>query len=303
MCPIVAMTRQPLPKKPCILEHFAGDSTMRREVIVINFIGVVEAILPGPSRMFRSKLKWLIPVLILLIVATVFYYRATPSIDDIWVLNLDKDKERFQAILDQEPLLPQKVNRWSATYGKELSRDEAHRDGISRTISTRSDVILSKKNLKVTHAEGEIGCWLSHKRLLKHLNTLNVSPNFGHLVLEDDVVFDKDFLRKWNTIKQSIPGDWDFIYFGIGHPRGDRINENVIRWSNTKGWANHGAYAYMVRHRAVPHILKKIRFMTAAIDDEYFYALENLNVYIIDPPLISADHEVESTIGSQQERF
>jgi hypothetical protein len=255
--------------------------------------------------MFRNKLsKWFIPVLVLILaVAYYFYKNTTPSIDDIWVLNLDKDKERFQKILDQESLLPQKVNRWKATYGKDENREDAKKDGVSRTISTRSDVELPKENLTVTHAQGEIGCWLSHKRLLQHLNTLNVSPNFGHLVLEDDVVFDKDFLRKWNKIKHTIPGDWDFIYFGIGHPRGDRINENVIRWSNTKGWSNHGAYAYMVRHRALPHILKKIRFMSAAIDDEYFYALEDLNVYIIDPALVSADTDVESTIGSQQERF
>jgi hypothetical protein len=299
---MVAMTRQPLPKKPCILEHFAGDSTIRRELIVINFIGVVEAILPSPSRMFRNKLlKWLIPVLVLLVIAFM-YYRATPSIDDIWVLNLDKDKERFQTILDQEHLLPQKVNRWKATYGKEEDRDVAERDGVNHILSKSPDIDLNKRNPNVIDIPGEIGCWLIHKRLLRHLNTLNVSPNFGHLILEDDALIDKNFLQKWNMVKQSIPGNWDIIYLGILNIVGDRINNNVVRWKNDADKGNFGTHAYMVRHRALPHILDKLQYMNAAIDVQYYNMLGNLNIYILDPQLISADEGFESTIDAQQQR-
>jgi hypothetical protein len=44
MCPIVAMTRHPGPKKPWILEHFAGDSTIRVD-IVLNRVGLISTIL------------------------------------------------------------------------------------------------------------------------------------------------------------------------------------------------------------------------------------------------------------------
>jgi len=246
--------------------------------------------------MFINKLsKWFIPVLVVAILIAYFLYNnTTPSIDDIWVLNLDRDKERFQKILDQQPLLPQKINRWKATYGKDEDPRIAEKDGVN-------DVELNKRNPNVP---GEIGCWLSHKRLLRHLNTLNVSPNFGHLILEDDVLIDKNFPRKWDIVKQSIPGDWDFIYLGVqGDLVGDRINKNVVRWSNIGKLGNYGTYAYIVRHKAIPHILEKLRFMSAAIDIQYFALLGDLNIYIVDPPLVLADDEVESTIDAQQLRM
>lgn len=252
-----------------------------------------------------SRGKLYAPILATLVVlAALSYYRATPSIDDIWVINLDRDRERFQKILDQQHLLPQKVNRWKGTYGKDEKREDAKKDGVNLTLSTSADLEANKRNPNILNIPGEIGCWLSHKRLLQHLNTLTVSPNFGHLILEDDALIDKDFLQKWSTIKHSIPGDWDFIYLGVVNMVGDKINDSILRRSNAKGWgnANHGTYSYIVRHRALPHILEKLRFMSAPIDDQYFYALESLNVYITNPPLAVSDLDAESTIDTQQKR-
>jgi GR25 family glycosyltransferase involved in LPS biosynthesis len=258
--------------------------------------------------MSRDKLfKWFIPAIVpFIVISALAYYlynNTTPSIDDIWVLNLDKDKERLQKVLDQQPLLPQRMNRWKATYGKEESREAAGLDGVNHILSESGDAELNMREPNVLHVPGEIGCWLSHKRLLRHLNTLDVSPNFGHLILEDDVLIDKDFLRKWDTVKRSIPGDWDFIYLGVqGDLVGSRINQHIVRWSNVGKLGNYGTYAYIVRHRALPHILEKIKYMHAAIDVQYFSMLGGLNIYIVDPPLVLADDDVVSTIDAQQLR-
>jgi len=264
---------------------------------------MLKTILHSPNRMAKNTiLKWFIPLVILLVIAFM-YYRVTPSIDDIWVLNLDKDKERFQKVLDQQHLLPQKVNRWKATYGKEEDRGAAEKDGVNNVLSKSGDIELNRRSPKVHNLPGEIGCWLSHKRLLRHLNTLNVSPNFGHLILEDDVLIDKDFARKWDAVKQSIPGDWDFIYLGIIDIIGDRINENVVRWKHTEAWGNFGTHAYIVRHRAIPHILDKLKYMNAPIDVQYYNMLEDLKIYIVDPKLVLTDEGFESTIDAQQKRY
>jgi GR25 family glycosyltransferase involved in LPS biosynthesis len=255
-------------------------------------------------RMFRNKLsKWFIPVLVFAMVLGYYLYNhTTPSIDDIWVLNLDRDKERFQKVIDQQPLLPQTINRWKATYGKDEDREVAEMDGVNRIFSRSTDVELNKRNPNVINIPGEIGCWLSHKRLLRHLNTLNVSANFGHLILEDDVLIDKNFAQKWQTVKQSIPGDWDFIYLGISKIVGDRINENVVKWKNNEDFGNYGTHAYIVRHRAIPHILDKLKHMSGPIDIQYYNMLGNLNIYIVDPPLVIINNELESTIDAQQQR-
>jgi hypothetical protein len=42
--------------------------------------------------------------------------------------------------------------------------------------------------------------------------------------------------------------------------------------------------------------------MSAAIDIQYFNTLGDLNVYIVDPPLVIADDDIESTIDAQQKR-
>lgn len=179
----------------------------------------------------------------------------------------------------------------------------AEKDGVSHILSKSPDVDLNERNKNILNIPGEIGCWLSHKRLLRHLNTLNVSPNFGHLILEDDVLIDKKFLQKWDAVKQSIPGDWDFIYVGVGHVVGDRINKNVVRWKNTADKGNFGTYAYIVRHRALPHILDRLIYMNSAIDVQYYNMLGDLNIYILDPQLISPNEGFESTIDAQQPRY
>lgn len=249
--------------------------------------------------------KLYVPVLAtLLALVALAYYRVTPSIDDIWVLNLDRDVERFQKVINQQALLPQKVNRWKGTYGKDESRYDAEKDGVSHIFSKSGEAELNKRNPNVMNIPGEIGCWLSHKRLLRHLSTLNVSPNFGHLILEDDILIDKDFLRKWDSIKRTIPGDWDFIYLGIKLLTGDRINENVVRWSvPTEHYGgNYGTHAYIVRHGVIHEILEKLEFMNAAIDVQYSQILRNYKAYIVDPPLVLTDEGLVSTIDAQQKR-
>lgn len=255
------------------------------------------------DKLFKSFIPVLVPFIVIVVLAYYLYDSATPSIDDIWLLNMDKDKERLQKVLDQQPLLPKKINRWKATYGKEEDRGQAEKDGVNRILSKSGDIELNKRNKNVINIPGEIGCWLSHKRLLRHLNTLDVSPNFGHLILEDDVLIDKDFLQKWDKIKQSIPSHWDFIYLGILNMVGDRMNEHVVKWKNTADFGNFGTHAYIVRHRALPYILDKIKYMHAAIDVQYYSMLGDLNIYIIDPPLILTDENIESTIDSQQRRY
>ena len=79
---------------------------------------------------------------------------------------------------------------------------------------------------------GEIGCWLSHKRLLTHLSKQDYPENYGHLICEDDVIIDPNFIKKWDSLKTRIPSDWEIIYFGAGGIHGIKISEGILRWQN-----------------------------------------------------------------------
>jgi GR25 family glycosyltransferase involved in LPS biosynthesis len=241
-------------------------------------------------------------IICILIILVLYYFNSYASIDDIWLINLDKDKTKLNSLLSQEIYLPKKINRWNATYGKEEDRINAANDGVHYIISRSNSTDENTKSTKILSKPGEIGCWLSHKRLLKFLNNQYYPYNHGHLILEDDCIVDRQFIKKWNIIRKTIPINWDIVYLGIGDIQADDLNMYIKKWKNTDKWGNSGTFAYIVRHRAIPYILEQLKFMNSPIDVQYFYMLGKLNIYIVDPPLIKTDIHVKSSIDEQQIR-
>ena len=241
-------------------------------------------------------------ILVILLIYYIFSGTVRPSIDDIWVINLEQDKNKLQDVMKQQDHFSVKINRWNGTYGKDEDRTNADKDGVHFMLSRSENAEENNKSNKILNKSGEIGCWLSHKRLLRDLYKMNVPPNYGHLILEDDIVVQTDFSEKWNKIRKSIPTDWDIVYLGINKMVGDRLNEHVFRWRNDKSPGNFGTHAYLVRHRSLKHILEKLRFMTAPIDVQFYNMLGDLNIYIVDPPLITVNADLESSIDKQQKR-
>ena len=48
-----------------------------------------------------------------------------PVIKDVWIINLDKSKDRWNSMLEQVKVLdPLPVNRWSATDGRALKEQD-----------------------------------------------------------------------------------------------------------------------------------------------------------------------------------
>jgi GR25 family glycosyltransferase involved in LPS biosynthesis len=223
------------------------------------------------------------------------YTQKRPSIDDIWIINLEKDVERFEHCMKMAPRLPKTPNRWVGTNGREEDRLSASVDGVSPLL-TESTKEESKKTNKILHSPGVIGCWLSHKRLLRHLQPLRVPNSYGHLIMEDDVNIPVDFQDQWNILRTRIPCDWDMVYLYTGGTYGEKIHNRILRWKNDKHTsANWGTVAYIVRHGAIPYILSNLQFMDSPIDNQFYRHLGKLNIYIVDPPLITTDG-FESTI-------
>lgn len=258
--------------------------------------------------MADKQLLLKILIILLVLFTLIFIYRVyfiqTPNINTAWVINLDKDTQRLEKIREQEKYLPVKFQRWTAAYGKEEDRFKiAETDGVGEIISRSVNNEENSKSNKVLQRGGEIGCWLSHKRLLTYLSKQDYPENYGHLICEDDVIIDRDFIRKWNTLKTNIPSDWEMIYIGVGGPHGEKIADGILRWKNDKGAGNWGTYAYLVRHKSIKKILKSLTLMAAPIDVQYYKMLGGTNIYILDPPLINPTEEFGSSIDSQEARF
>jgi GR25 family glycosyltransferase involved in LPS biosynthesis len=224
-------------------------------------------------------------------------YSCWPSpvtIDDIWVINLEKDAKRWKHIEAQAKGL--NIHRWDATYGKKTSIDEAAEWGVTQLVTS-----IKGKGKLVQHKAGEVGCWMSHKRLLTHLASLNVPDNYGHLILEDDVDLHAGFMGEFTIIAQQIPKRWDMVYLSINRPKGNtQLSSRILKANTRKNPAdgNWGTQAYLVRHGSIRKILSHLHYMIYEIDIQYNMAFDAMDVYIIDPVLIKLNPELskESSI-------
>ena len=228
-------------------------------------------------------------------VLIVYSYWSSPvTIDDIWVINLEKDAKRWKNIEEQGKGLA--IHRWEATYGKKTSIHEAAKWGVTELVTSQKG-----KGFLIQNKAGEVGCWMSHKRLLTHLAELNVPDNYGHLILEDDVDLHAGFMDEFTVIGRQIPKQWDMVYLSMNRPKGNtQLSSRILKANTLKSPVdgNWGTQAYLVRHGSIRKILSHLRNMLYEIDLQYNMAFDALDVYIIDPVLIKLNPELskESSI-------
>jgi GR25 family glycosyltransferase involved in LPS biosynthesis len=220
-----------------------------------------------------------------------------PSIDDVWVINLDKDTERLANFTRDAQALGKPINRFPAVYGKDVERDEAEEEGIHPSLTGPEHNKDRHQSSKIVRRAGEYGCWLSHKRLLRHLGSLPVSNSYGHFITEDDCVVSPDFMEKWTSVREEVPSNWDVVYIGIHKVHGERVAPHVYRYLHgRKGGGNWGLHGYLVRHGAIPSMLKEMEYYDSPVDVQYYRRLQHLNMYILDPPLVKQREGIPSNI-------
>lgn len=242
-----------------------------------------------------QKLYTLVLSVLVLGMLAVFFYRlwspySTAHIDDIWIINLDRDTERWKHMEENTTRLRHKIHRFSAMDGKTIhDRESIHEEGVGYNLT-----YVRGKETDIVN-KGVVGCWLSHKRLLTHLAFQDHQHDYGHLILEDDVSIPKDFLSNsdvWTHISKNIPGDWDMVYLGLDeNVKGSPIADNIVKLS--PGGTKCGAYAYLVKHGSIKtKLLPGLRFMTDSIGQQYNTMFNDMNVYCIRPSIITLNDNV-----------
>jgi len=206
-------------------------------------------------------------------------YRASkpvPGIVDAYVINLDRATKRWDTLQPQlKHLRPLPVHRWRAVDGHKLSEDQMLAMNIPEGMLPSHPSV--EEGLK-KRRKGEIGCWLSHVNLLKHLSTLKVPEDAAHLILEDDVSIDVNTMDTWRDVYPLLPSDWGMFYFGAG---GEHLNLSNIQYgfgNLETGW---GAYGYVVRHSMLPKLLSLCTSMNEPIDIVYQNNYKTLHAYCL----------------------
>lgn len=239
------------------------------------------------------KLKPLFVVLgFVLVVLGVLYIlkrRSHPiRLQSVYAINMDKSTDRLAEIQQQAASAEVPLQRWRAVDGSTVSEDDARRLGISKLILRYT---AEKKQ------PGVVGVFLSHKTLLKHLETVPAHSGDAHLILEDDAAIPADFWDQWNTLAAEIPADWDLVQLGVTFPNLKKAPgcRRLHTYSSPKG--NVGAFAYVVRHASLPKINAHLETMYDPIDVMIRNKQQDWKIYYAWPELcVHNDHGVSTIV-------
>ena len=229
-----------------------------------------------------------------------------PHVKSMHVINLDKDISRWNSVKSTNLATELEIQRWTATYGKDLSQDELARQGVGYAM-TRSGKGTYDEQGKDLRNQGVVGCFLSHRNLLKYLGDKKVPDTYGHLILEDDITIPSDFLEpgdEWHKRYQNIPTDWDIVYMDVNTPVGTLVAPHIYKLKySLEEQGNWGTHAYLVRHGAIKtKILPWLRYMVDAIDEQYKMKFNEWNVYAVVPGIIKLNEVLSNDSTIQQNK-
>lgn len=210
-----------------------------------------------------------------------------PEIDEAFVINLDRRKDRMDKLYTHNPELKDRAIRLSAFEGKHIQMSPA----IARLFKPHD--FFWKKPI--------LGCALSHLQLWWQL--LHEKPEINsYLIMEDDVKLQPGWEEKWSKAAAYIPEDADVVYLGGILPPNrqgfNMIKEKVNDYFSRVGtnnffgqtppnryfhWCN---YAYRLTRKGAEKILQILEerdgYWTSA-DHMVCNRVDRLNHYFLDP--------------------
>lgn len=197
-------------------------------------------------------------------------------IDKTYVINLKKNKDRWDNILNLANNANLKITRFDAIYGKELDNDDYR-------IKKYFKMNILNKN--------QIGCALSHISIWEDA----VKNDYDNIIIfEDDAIIPPEFNNRLNTILNQLPDNWDMVLLGITLGHGTVYSNNLLRPYKEHG--NWGLMGYIINTKFIKSILPTLK-LNKPIDnylrDNYYYN-ENNNIFITNPLIINHDYSFYS---------
>jgi glycosyl transferase family 25 len=206
--------------------------------------------------------------------------------NNIWIINLDKSKDRMDKIKKNFEEHKIKFNRFSAIYGKNVS-DEYMDKNVSFIC----------KNFLCNY--GLIGCAASHKTLWKQL--INSKENF-YIIFEDDIKLTE---KSFEIIKKIIPylnsEDIDYlnlncITYGCGIQK-TIFSIDEYKFGKPRMPLQTGSY--IITKKGANKLLNYISNTSYHVDFEILFVnfFSNFNYYASDISIVNLTND-ETTIGT-----
>ena len=212
------------------------------------------------------------------------------GIDEPWIINLDRRKDRLDRFKKTHPGLADRLMRLPAFEGTKLELTPR----IARLFKPHD--FGWKKPI--------MGCALSHLALWMQL--MNEKPEVNtYLILEDDARLSPEWKERWEAAVEdkALPEGWDLIYLGGILPPNregfekvcvEKVNRHIARVAdnNVLGqnppnrYFHFCAYSYVLTRRGAEKILEFLRakggYWTSA-DHMMCNIQQFLNIYFLHP--------------------
>jgi glycosyl transferase family 25 len=193
---------------------------------------------------------------------------------------MDKSKQRWINMLKYGKNNNIKINRFPAYDGNLLNQD--------KLISNGELLINHKLRL------GQIGCAYSHLKLWEKCLK---SKNKIQIVLEDDILLDKNFKNDIKFILKNTPQDWDIIFIGGCHIKGRIINKYFIKPTELSGRYNLCMHAYILNKKKIHKLINTMVPIIKSIDVQLRSHFDRLNIYYFYKNIVKQNQDIKSTIG------
>lgn len=208
-------------------------------------------------------------------------------LDNIWIINMDKSKDRLEKITKNFDLLGLKFKRFSAVYGKKLTKEQIE-----------ENTTWLCRNILCNH--GIVGCAMSHMTLWKQL--LNDKTTDKYIILEDDAVLDQksvDILSKIEPYIDSHNINMLNLY-SISQIDESNVEFELYNYKFGKSLMTGYFTGYILTKKGAKTFLDNIDKINYHIDFQVGYNnfFNDLQIYNSSPKIISCSDDT-STIGNE----
>lgn len=182
------------------------------------------------------------------------------TFDQVFVINLDRRKDRREHFQKELSRLSISYNRISAVDGE--SEDVPNVDGLT---------------------PGEVGCILSHKKVLERVIKEKIQLP---LILEDDIIFEDKFNSRFKSHFSQLPEDWSMYYPAANTTQDENltpVTKNIDR--TYKALTTHSYSVKLEKAEKLYQIIEDNAF-EKPVDDTYTHFQKEEKVYVSSPNLI-----------------
>lgn len=203
---------------------------------------------------------------------------------NIYLIHYSKLKERKIRIMKDLSVWPAKIEIIEKFDREEITKKIRQKYHSTDQKEYEKKLIdLNRQNLGIkTLLDADISLILKH--LYAYKKIIESNEEYA-LILEDDAIPEKDFLKKFQDYLNNTPFDWDIIFIGEG------CGENFIKEKlKTAIEINKHCYeikntncteAYLIKKTMAQKLIEKMQKFMLPIDWEIEHQIQKINAKII----------------------